>query len=142
MNYITNEDTIIFSPEFDDLLDIELISNYKKLIFSNYILNDKLFEAYESNNFNNLKCRDSKFNELVNNLPQCLTYLTFGRHFNQRVNKLPQGLTHLTFGVRFNQEVNVLPQNLTHLTFCVRFNQEVNVLPQNLTHLTFGLPRK
>ena len=34
-DYITKEDTIIFSPEWDSLLDIKLLSNYKKLIFSN-----------------------------------------------------------------------------------------------------------
>ncbi len=49
-DYITSEDTIIFSPEYDKPLNPELISNYKKIIFSNYELNDKLFEAYESNN--------------------------------------------------------------------------------------------
>ena len=46
-NYITNKDTIIFSPEWNNPLDIELLSNYKKLIFSNYELNYNLFEKYE-----------------------------------------------------------------------------------------------
>ena len=46
-DYITKEDTIIFSPEWNGPLDIELLSNYKKLIFSNYELNYNLFEKYE-----------------------------------------------------------------------------------------------
>ena len=48
-NYITNKDTIIFSPEWNGPLDVELLSNYKKLIFSNHKLNDNLFEKYENN---------------------------------------------------------------------------------------------
>ena len=33
MNYITNNDTIIFAPSFNDELDYKLLNNYKK----NYI---------------------------------------------------------------------------------------------------------
>jgi len=44
MYYITKEDTIIFSPEWNGPLDIKLLSNYKKIIFSDYELNDNLFE--------------------------------------------------------------------------------------------------
>ena len=47
MSYITKDDTIIFSFDFDDKLNIELISNYKKVIFSNYELCKELFEKYE-----------------------------------------------------------------------------------------------
>lgn len=47
VDYITNDDTIIFSLEFDKLLNPELLSNYKKIIFSNYELNEDLFDAYE-----------------------------------------------------------------------------------------------
>ncbi len=62
MNYIANCDTIIFNPEFNDELDIELISNYTKLIFSDYVLDEQLFEHYSNNNFEGLKCINSKFN--------------------------------------------------------------------------------
>ena len=68
MNYITKEDTIIFSPYFNENLDINLISGYAKLIFSNYVLDDKLFEDYENNNFNSLRFKYSKFNQKVNKL--------------------------------------------------------------------------
>ena len=126
MNYITKGDTIIFSPDFNDDLDIGLISNYAKLIFSNYTLDNKLFKAYENNDFH-----DNHFNGLYYKCSK----------FNQKVNNLPYSLTHITFSDDFNQKVNDLPQTITHLIFGWCFNQEVNKLPQNLIHLTFGLPR-
>jgi hypothetical protein len=63
MEYITKDNTIIFSPEFNKSLVPELLSNYKKIIFSNFTLNYSLFEAYENNNFKNLPCIGSKFNQ-------------------------------------------------------------------------------
>ncbi len=93
MNWIANTDTIIFDYEFNTKLNIELISGYSKLIFSNYELNEQLFEHYLNNNFNNLKYIGSKFNQDVSNLPQSITHLTFGYDFNQDVSKLPQSLT-------------------------------------------------
>jgi len=157
MNYITKEETIIFSPKFDKKIDDELLLNYKKIIFSKYELTNSLFDNYENDNFKNLKLSFSYFNQKID-LPHNLTHLTFGESFNQKVD-LPPNLTHLTFGWNFNQKVD-LPPNLTHLTFDRHFNQEVNLppnlihltfgdhfnqevnLPHNLTHLTFGLPRK
>jgi len=54
MDYITNKDTIIFSPKFNTQLDFNLLSNYKKIIFSNYKLCDNLFDAYSNNTIINL----------------------------------------------------------------------------------------
>ena len=99
MIYITKGDTIIFSFDFNENLDINLISGYARLIFSDYELNDTLFKAQENNDICDLNCKYSKFNKKVNNLPQNITHLTFGYWFNQEVNALPQGLTHLTFGL-------------------------------------------
>ena len=79
MNYITKGDTIIFAPQFKENLNVSLISNYAKLIFSNNVLDDKLFENYENNNidyFKSYQC--SKFNQEINNLPQSLTHLILG----------------------------------------------------------------
>ena len=42
------------------------------------------------------------YNQSVDNLPQSLTHLSFGRSFNPVV-KLPQSLTHLTFGYDFQR---------------------------------------
>ena len=63
MNYIINDDTIIFNIEFDEELDTELISGYKKLIFSDYVLNERIFEHYANNDFNGLEYVGSIFNQ-------------------------------------------------------------------------------
>ena len=137
MDYITKDNTIIFVPHFNNDLDINLLSNFNKLIFSDYEINDRLFEAYESENLNKFVFFGNQFNQEVNMLPQEITHITFGWHFNQKVNNLPRNITHLTFGCKFNQEVNNLPQSITYLTFGIHFNQEVNNLPQYITHITF-----
>jgi len=135
LNYITNEDTIIFSPYYNKPTDFNLLSQYNKIIFSDYELNEELFEKY-GNFYIEVVSIDSRFNHEVE-LPKNITHLTFGNNFNQEV-ELPENLTHLTFGNDFNQKVE-LPENLTHLTFVrdSHFNQEVE-LPKNLTNLTFG----
>jgi hypothetical protein len=119
-DYITKEDTIVFSPYFNEPINNDLLTSYNKIIFSNYELNESLFEKYLNDDFNGLIRIFSKFNQEVK-LPDNLTHLTFGSCFNQEV-KLPDNLTHLTFGYYFNQEVK-LPDNLTHLTFGYYFNQ-------------------
>ena len=118
-------------------MDTNLISCYAKLIFSNYKLNDKLFEAYENNNFNDLALQRSKFNQKVNNSQQelsCSTYFTFDYWFNKKVSTLSQNISHLFFGYYFNQNVNKLPKSITYLAFGNDFCQTFN-LPQNVKHL-------
>jgi hypothetical protein len=137
--YITKGDTIIFDPEFNEPLDLELTSQYKKIIFSNYVLTGNMFEVDKENNFKNLICQKSKFNQYVNDIHVSINHLTFGFAFNQEVDLLPQTITHLIFGTCFNRKVDLLPQKIKHLTFGYAFNQPVNMLPQTLTHLTFGL---
>ena len=47
MEYIQSSNTIIFSPEFNEELTneyLEIISKSNKVIFSNYELDDELFE--------------------------------------------------------------------------------------------------
>ena len=51
MNWITNLDTIIFDPDFNELLNHNLLLNYQNIIFSDYRLNNNLFENYKNNNF-------------------------------------------------------------------------------------------
>ena len=155
-NYITKEDIIIFSPEWNSPLNIKLLSNYKKLIFSDYELNDNLFEKYENNYFSNSNCIYSKFNQEVNKLPKSITHLTFGYQFNQEVNNLPNSLTHLTFGKEFNQKIDIpftikylklncnnsyiidyLPDNIDELELGYDFNLELNNLPTSIKKITF-----
>ena len=153
--YYIDNDTIIFNYEFNEPLDkyIEIIKNYKKLIFSDYDdykicieTNNKWILEYDSH------YKHSKFNRpLTNSLDglNMLTQLTFGTYFNQPVEGCfdnLKSLTHLTFGVCFNQPVdkgclNNL-KNLTQLTFGYWFNQPVDEgcldNLNNLTQLTFG----
>ena len=47
-DYITNKDTIIFSPEYNKPLDNELLSKYSRIIFSNYKLNEDINQFFDS----------------------------------------------------------------------------------------------
>jgi len=150
--YITNESTIIFSPNYNKQIDINLLLTYNKIIFSNYMLTDDLFERYSNNDFYDLKYIGSIYNQylklhknLINlifdyyfNLPVKLsniTHLTFGKDFNQPV-ELPLNITHLTFGEDFNKFIK-LSSNLILITFGNCFNQPVELSP-NIIYLTFG----
>jgi hypothetical protein len=74
----------------------------------------------------------SRFNQPVDNLPQSITHLIFGRLFNQTVNNLPQTMTHLTFGHNFNQTVDNLPKNIIQLTLNpMVFTQSMNNISPN-----------
>ena len=153
MNYITKGDTIIFHPSFDQKLDHELLTDYKKIIFSEYVSNcelkNELFDFYENEQFLEvLKYKgthfylydwcESKFNQPVDSIPSSITHLIFGSKFNQPVNNLQSSITHLTFDFKFNQPVNNLPSSgLTHLTFGYCFDHSVDLLPSSITHLTF-----
>ena len=96
LNWITNNDTIIFNPKFNAELDIGLISKYTKLIFSNYELNKELFESYANGNFYGLLYKTNKFNQNIYELPNSLTLINFGNNFNREIVNLPNFLTHLT----------------------------------------------
>ena len=63
MNWITSSNTIIFGPTFNSKLDIEMISCFKIIIFSDYELNEKLFWSYTNNDFNGLEYVGSIFNQ-------------------------------------------------------------------------------
>ena len=84
VNYITKDSIIIFAPHYNEVLDIKLLTNYNQIIFSNFELNDNLFDAYSNNEFINFKFANNKFNQSVNNLPPNITHLTFGPKFNQK----------------------------------------------------------
>ena len=72
-NYITNDDTIIYDYTYNEEPDINLISNYCKLIFSDYELGDDLFVKYENNNLNNSTYLGSKFNQPISNICEVIT---------------------------------------------------------------------
>ena len=139
--YITKGDTIIFAPKYkgDINIDIDMISNYSKLIFSDYNLNETLFDSYKNIDSYFFSHTNSLFNNEINNLPSNLTHLVFGYSFDKEVNNLPSNLTHLVFGYSFNQKVDNLPSNLTHLVFGYSFNKEVYNLPNSIEELRFGI---
>ena len=134
--YNVETKTLTLPHNFDEELK-DLSSNTKIIIFED----DTIGPFY------------SIFNKSVDNLPNSITNLTFGRYFNQlvdatRKNKiftgapknnivfdgdnLPNSLTHLTFGFSFNKSVDNLPNSITHLKFGWNFNQQVNNLPMNI----------
>ena len=76
--YWTCTDTIIFYPEFNHELDVKLLSNYKKIIFSDHAFNENYYKdiynnsikKYKNNNkYSNFNNRYSKFNHHVNQIP-------------------------------------------------------------------------
>ena len=94
-DYWIYENSFIFKPTFDKPIDnyIEIIKNYKKLIFSNY---DNL-ELYIKTNNNFKFTYDKQFIRLNFNLPleNSLSNLT--------------NLTYLELGYKFNQSLELLP---------------------------------
>ena len=83
---------------------------------------------------------DGKFNHPVENLPNSLTHLKFGKHFNQPIDNLPPSLMQLELGDDFNQPIDNLPRSLVHLEFSQKscFNKSINNLPVSLKYLRLG----
>ena len=80
--YIISKDTIIFDPKYNEHLDINLISKYKKIIFSDYkLLSEGICNAYENNIFDNFKWIGSDFNQEVTKLPQTVNTFNFWMEF-------------------------------------------------------------
>ena len=122
---------IIFASEFKSQLDSNLLSNYKKIIFSDYKLCNNLFDAYLNNKFNNLKYNNSKFNLPVNLLPPTPTHLTFGCNFNQQCN-LSSNVKYLKLSSDNNYLINNLPNGVEELILGEYFNSELNNLPNRV----------
>ena len=114
-DYWINEDYIIFKPEFNKSISnyINVIKNYKNLIFSNY---DDYKICISTNNIYsdkyNKNHKSSKFNQPVlnslDNLTQ-LQQLTFGFEFNQPVfnclNNLQKSLEKLYLPTYYNMKI-------------------------------------
>jgi hypothetical protein len=139
-------DTIIFKPEFNETLDkyIEIISQYPKLIFSNY--NDPKI-AIKTNNVYDGEyryfCNYSLFNQpLGNSLSNLinLEQLTFGYKFNQQLDKLLSNLINLKYlglGYSFNLPLEI-PYNIIKLSLDCSNQYIINNLPNNIEELYFG----
>ena len=143
MDYINKNDTIIFSSEYNEPLDINLLSQYKKVIFSNYELSN-LHEYFIDNILKN-KCSSNlylscmldpseydkhRYNYKLN-LQNHLMY-TFNSEFNQSVDNLPNTLTHITFGYEFNQEINNLPNSVELIQLPKYYDKKILKIPKEL----------
>ena len=129
--WIYSNDTIIFKPEFNKPIDSysDIISQYSKLIFSNY---NNLDDCIKFNNADNTKTRSEFHQSLYLSNYLNLTHITLGSCFNNPL-QLPKNLTHLVFDFYYNAYVK-FPDNLTHLTFGICFRQKIN-LPESIRYL-------
>jgi hypothetical protein len=113
-DYWTYEDYFIFKPTFNGPIKnyIEIIKNYRVLIFSNYdnlqtnielIRNSRnSYGHYVRSRFN--RPLTTSFNELIN-----LTQITFSNCFNKPLSNSLDKLTsleYLTFGLSFNKPLS------------------------------------
>ena len=139
-HYIYNDDTVIIKHDFNgDINSINFDCNIVSIIFTNYddIINiDKSINNKKYFKYNEFK--NSKFNRLVDNLPNTLLNLSFDSQFNQPINNLSHTLLNLSFGFSFNQMVDNLPFGILNLSFGMKFNQTVDKLPFGILNISFG----
>ena len=50
-NYISKGYTIIFSPYYNDSIKADILNLYDKIIFSDFLLTDDLFEKHSNSDF-------------------------------------------------------------------------------------------
>ena len=146
IEYWIYQDYFIFKPKFNgSIVDYtDIISNYNKLIFSNYDDLDTTIKKIKETEYDNYLIYFDKFNfdkPLKNAVPELVTnFITdtnclFNKALGDSLSKLTN-LTQINFGHDFNQPLtNSLDQliNLTHITFGYHFNQP---LTNSLDHLT------
>ena len=79
----------------------------------------------------------SYFDQSINNLPQSITFISFGFYFNKPINNLPQNIEKIFFERYFQyvNPVNNLPQNLKE--FRLSRGNKINNLPNHLNKFIF-----
>ena len=96
--YITNKDSIIFDPKYNYELNIDLISQYKKIIFSDWELSKDIYNAYENNIISDWELIKDIYtyeNSIFNN------FKFIGNIFNQKVTQLPPTTNTFNFWKMF-----------------------------------------
>jgi len=78
------------------------------------------------------------FNGNVDNLPNNITHLHFGREFNKPLDNLPVNLIFLELGNSFNQPLDFLPHSLKMLVIGDSFDHPLENLPSNLENLVIS----
>jgi Leucine-rich repeat (LRR) protein len=126
-DYWVYQDYLIFKPAFNKkIYNNELLSNYNRIIFSNYT--EPSICIKRNNKFRN-NCPQfqfSKFNQQLE-LPNTIRYLNFGSIFNTSIN-LPNSIRYLRLGRRFNQPISNLPNSLEELTISKNNIETINNL--------------
>lgn len=79
-----------------------------------------------------------EFNQPVDNLPKTVTHLYFGRNFNQSVDKLPENLIFLHLGYDFDRCIDNFPKGLKYLSIFDRFNKQIKTFPESIIYLSLG----
>jgi hypothetical protein len=153
--YSIKEKTIEFKDEYNEVVDISILSGIENIIFGEFFNQsvDNLVVGIKSivfgHEFNqrvdNLPAGletiefGSLFNQPVDSLPVSVKKIVFGGNFNQSVDKLPVGLLYVEFGYEFTQSIDNLPDSITNLIFrWGLFRQAISHFPESLTHLVFG----
>ena len=154
-DYQCVDNKIIIDCFYDKKFDnqsLEIISNYDKLIFSDYnvgIHNKnkflKIWKKYYDDDDGNyirssgqIKKNDSIFNQKINNLPN-IYYLKMGENFNQKINNLPQlNILHLQH--YFNQFIDYFPSSLKILDLSAcSFNKKGNNIPNSMINIKLSM---
>ena len=128
--YWIYEDYFIFKPEFNEELDdyVELLLNYKKLIFSDY---DDYKICIETNNKFEIKYCNNIY--LIENMPNSIEELYLGGCFDLELNNLPNSIKIISFhyNSEYNKELNNLPKSLEKLYLPKKYNKEIKKINPN-----------
>jgi len=128
----TSKNTIYINSDYNDIFSKEFVKN-KLSKYSNLIFIDS--ESYHTPK----KYREdySYFNQSINNLPQSITFISFGSFFNKPINNLPQNIEKIFFERSFQyvNPVNNLPQNLKE--FRLYYCNKIDNLPNNIIKFIF-----
>ena len=105
---LINNDTAFISPDkitIFDKNDYKILSNCKKIIFSDFDINEIAFDHYKNyENEENLNDQPNIYNEFKNL-----------HNLNKRVNKFYKNL--IVNKNKYNHEITFLPINITEITF-------------------------
>ena len=148
--YISDTQTIIFSPDYDEPLDIKLIGKHTHIIFSRYKLSSKLFNRYKDCydneiGFYNIK-KDFIRGYFINSSREKIYakkngYIIPSKNiYSKSLDFLPDKISHLIIGDQYNRAINMLSSKLLVLIFDDEsiFNQMLNNLPSTLKKLAIG----
>lgn len=165
-----NINVIIFEPQFNERIELEIIPpNIEKIFFgikssvkhddmeefSGYILNDaNSFSKFNNKSLNNLKNTllkwiifpyDSTYNYPIMTLPLSLEILTLGNNFSKSLENLPTSLKYFTLQTQnYIQSINSLSQFPNLIYFGLKTSNEIMLkqLPNQTIYFELDSSRK